>query len=712
MKNENNIPNSLVYVQALDKNIKYNLLSNNTSSICQLNATNSGTFSSSNLLKTNLKRKNKGSIFGNFFKKENERNTPKNIDNDFFSIKKNFEREILAKYGPKNYFKIEKKKHDENNFDSKKMISPQFFLKLLDDIEKKTPEGQSLYKIYKIHSIVSVLILINVICSFIDNILNKEKSYSYFKKLLINQPLMKNALKELKNRKLTNIENFLRTISIITAILNVILLTIKEYFVQKYNINFQNLKRRITICIICSFCFPPNKNPIYIIEQNDCIYPLFLVDIYFLLNLSKIYIVNYINVGNTKYGTLLTQSICRNYSIKPGHLFSIRARIQDNPFIYSLLIYALMSIITFFLLRSFEFATFMIYKTQNENKELSFGSSINAIWFIIIISFGVAFGDYYPKTNISRLLTFYLIIFLFVIISFFLKKIMTFTIMSESEKKVYVKMKKLYSPENLKYKAVNVIFFLLKIRESKILLKEEENEELKSFLRKKLSVYTLMLNRHIKNFDNNDKIADAFSIPVDDLLITLENKIRENITTFENSFDKLEKINNDLDDLKNMQHQINLNLYEILNNEITLGNYIVEINNKSVLTKLKPKSKKHIYGRFSRDITVNNEEIMRKLSKNLHITVMNKKKHHDVPLKKGKKQKIFMNQTKITEKKEENQDNNSSNATKKSGMESNIISKKNYLDDENFGVNDNDFYKAKSDMKNNSFPEKINQKSE
>ena len=270
---------------------------------------------------------------------------------------------------------------------------------------------------------------------------------------------MKNALKELKNRKLTNIENFLRTISIITAILNVILLTIKEYFVQKYNINFQNLKRRITIYIICSFCFPPNKNPIYIIEQNDCIYPLFLVDIYFLLNLSKIYIVNYINVGNTKYGTLLTQSICRNYSIKPGHLFSIRARIQDNPFIYSLLIYALMSIITFFLLRSFEFATFMIYKTQNENKELSFGSSINAIWFIIIISFGVAFGDYYPKTNISRLLTFYLIIFLFVIISFFLKKIMTFTIMSESEKKVYVKMKKLYSPENLKYKAVNVIFF-------------------------------------------------------------------------------------------------------------------------------------------------------------------------------------------------------------------------------------------------------------
>ena len=124
-----------------------------------------------------------------------------------------------------------------------------------------------------------------------------------------------------------------------------------------------------------------------------------------------------------------------------------------------------------------------------------------------------------------------------------------------------------------------------------------------------------MLNRHIKNFDNNDKIADAFSIPVDDLLITLENKIRENITTFENSFDKLEKINNDLDDLKNMQHQINLNLYEILNNEITLGNYIVEINNKSVLTKLKPKSKKHIYGRFSRDITVNNEEIMRNYPK-------------------------------------------------------------------------------------------------
>jgi hypothetical protein len=70
MKSLSDLPNSLICIQTLDKNIKYNLLSNNTSSINQLNPTNSGSFTSSNLMKSNLRTRNKGSIFGNFFKNE------------------------------------------------------------------------------------------------------------------------------------------------------------------------------------------------------------------------------------------------------------------------------------------------------------------------------------------------------------------------------------------------------------------------------------------------------------------------------------------------------------------------------------------------------------------------------------------------------------------------------------------------------------------
>ena len=682
MKSLSDIPNSLICIQALDKNIKYNLLSNNTSSINQLNPTNSGSFTSSNLMKSNLRTRNKGSIFGNFFK--NEKNSAQNKVQGFYSIKKNFEKEILTKYRAKIHLKNYKKKDIENDFEPKKMMSPQFVLKLLDDIEKKTLEGQSLHKIYKIHSIISILIVINLICSFIDNILNKEKSYSYLQKILKKEPLFNIALKELKNRKLTNIENFFRIISIITAILNFILLTIKEYFIQKYNIKFQNLTRRLAIYLVCSFCFPAKINPIYIIQQNDCIYPVFLVDIYFLLNISKFYILSYINIGNTRYGTLLTQSICRSYSVKPGHLFSIRARILDNPFIYILTLYSIFSIITVFILRTFEFGTFMTFKSIKENNEISFRSPINAFWFIYVISFGIAFGDYYPKTILSRFLIFGLITLLLVIFSFFLKKIMTFTIMSENEKKAYLKMKKLYSPENNEYKAVNVLLFLLKIRECKLLLNKEENKESKSFLRKKLSIYILMLNRHIKNFENNYKIADAFTIPVDDLLKTVEKKIHENLLNFENSFDKLEKINNDLNDLKDLQNKINDNLLEILNYEKIIGNYIIDANNQGILTKIKKKmSKNEIYRRNSRDITLNNEIIVKKLSQNLNLSVLDRKLFiKPPPLKKKRKSKDSSDLTRNNKK------NILSHLTfgilSKIPKKKNSVFKKHFLDSDNY----------------------------
>ena len=317
MENESNNQNSLICIQSIDKSNKYNLPSNNTSSLNQLNST---TFTGNNLKKINVKLRNKSSIFGSFFKKEEIKNK-KNLKR-LSILKMNFDKDIINKYGPKNLQKNSKKKID--SFESKKIINPQYLVDLLEDVEKKTPEGQTINKINKIHFIVSIFIIISLIFSLIDNILNKEYSYKYLKKSLLENNDYINALKQLKNRKLTFFENFCRTISIITALLMSSLLLIKEYFIQKYKIAIQSAKRRLIIGIICSLCFPPNINPIYIIEQQLCIFPLFLVDIYFLLNVSKIYIINLLNIGYTKYGTLLTQSICKNYSVKPGNFFQLK----------------------------------------------------------------------------------------------------------------------------------------------------------------------------------------------------------------------------------------------------------------------------------------------------------------------------------------------------------------------------------------------------
>ena len=650
MENESNNQNSLICIQSIDKSNKYNLPSNNTSSLNQLNST---TFTGNNLKKINVKLRNKSSIFGSFFKKEEIKNK-KNLKR-LSILKMNFDKDIINKYGPKNLQKNSKKKID--SFESKKIINPQYLVDLLEDVEKKTPEGQTINKINKIHFIVSIFIIISLIFSLIDNILNKEYSYKYLKKSLLENNDYINALKQLKNRKLTFFENFCRTISIITALLMSSLLLIKECFIQKYKIAIQSAKRRLIIGIICSLCFPPNINPIYIIEQQLCIFPLFLVDIYFLLNVSKIYIINLLNIGYSKYGTLLTQSICKNFSVKPGYFFSVRARLMDNPFLYSIFILIIIISVIVFLLRTFEFGSFLIYKTRDENKELNFMSPLNVIWLISIISFGVSFGDYYPKNIITRLIVFFAIIILYVIAGFLLNNLMKYTIMSESERKVFIKMTKLYSEENLEYKATYVILQFLKLRRDKLLLNVQENQYLRVSYCKKVSINILILHRHIKNFKNNDKVADVFTIPIDDLLITLENKIHENLLNFEKSFDKLESIQNDLEELQELQLLINSNIKENIIEQKNIGNYMVELNNLGIIEKKKTKVlKNHSYMRFSEDLSLNAPILIKHFSESLNSSILkNRKKFKKNFQQKKRKKNHQILVTKITEKEGEDE---------------------------------------------------------
>ena len=641
----NNNQNSNIGIQIVEQTQKYNLQSNNASSMMYLDPKN--LFLGNDIKGFNLKRKNKSSIFGSFF--ENEKKINNNTNRNGLSIiKKKFEKEINTKYYSRNNIKhFKKQNNEEDPFDSKKMINPKYLFDILENFEKKTKEGQSVDLISKIHFTVSILNSINLICGFIDNIINKEKSYKKMKLLNAQKYNHEDSLKQLVNRKLSNFENCLRIISIVTSIIMFILLLIKEYLIQKYHLTLQSLKKRIIIIIICSLCYPPFINPIFVVRQKDCIYPIFLIDIFFLLNFSKIYIINILNIGHSKFGTLLSHSISKNFSVKNGYLFSFRGRLRDNPFLQSLFILITTVIISIFLLRTFEFGTFLYFKSYKENYELSFISVINVLWLICMCAFGVAFGDYYPKTIISRFITLVLILLLYLIMSFILQNITKFTIMKESEKKVFLKMTKLYSPENNEYKAANVILLFLKLRRNKYQIIETENKEIRVLCCKKISIYILMLNRHIKNFRNNDKIADIFTIPVDDLLITVEKKISENLVNFEKSCESLDNLHINLEKLQDLQIKITNNIKDFISQGNNIGKYIVEFNNFNILNngqKSILKRKSHNY--FSKDYSPSDEQLFKQVSKNMNTSFLKYKSYKKVVSLKTK----FLKQSKITEK--------------------------------------------------------------
>ena len=582
-----NESNYFISVQTIDnKNI--------SSSLNNLNSTNSININDNSKNNLVILPKDNNYIFSSFIKKEFKKKKQRLKSHSYIllpSIKKSLNKELnreLNKYGKKNTFSKFKPKNFQVSIEKKpKIYNHHYLTSLIENVEYKSKNGKILMKIKRIHLIISILLFLNIIFSPIDNLINKNESYQIIKNGYINNNEYEKLLNNLKKRKLTKKENFFRIISFLTTIAIIIFLTIKEVLIYKNNLIYQTLQKRVLIFIFSSIFFIPILNPIYIIKQNDCIYPIFIVDIFFFLNISKIFVISYILLNFSSWGNAFSQLICYNYSVMHGYLFSIKAKLKNNPFLYLLFVFFIFCIIGVYLLRTFEFASFLINKTPIENYETNLNSIINVIWLLLLSFFNVGFGDYYPKTIFSRFLFFTIAIFGIICIYYLLRNIMNFTIMTQSEKKVFLKMLKLYSNENLEYKSVKVIFYLLKLRKNITLYNKEENEYLKKLYLKKIICFFIILNRYLKNFTNNDKIDDIYSIPVDDLINNVENKIKENLTNFETSFAKLDTLGNELKQLSNIQKHINKNMKIISNKQDYLSKFFTEINNLHVIERIK-----------------------------------------------------------------------------------------------------------------------------
>ena len=155
-----------------------------------------------------------------------------------------------------------------------------------------------------------------------------------------------------------------------------------------------------------------------------------------------------------------------------------------------------------------------------------------------------------------------------------------------------------------------------------------------------------MLNRYIKNFLNNDKIAEEYSIPVDDLLNSVENKINENLIGFETSFRKLDNLGKDLNSLLELQEKINNNMKMNYNEQEILGDFIVEINNLTVFNRLKNQFKSPSNSLYLRNLNTINKTIN---------PVTNKSNILNTPSfkRKKKKLKLLLNSPLLQEKTED-----------------------------------------------------------
>ena len=170
-----------------------------------------------------------------------------------------------------------------------------------------------------------------------------------------------------------------------------------------------------------------------------------------------------------------------------------------------------------------------------------------------------------------------------VISALFILNFLSLFTLHADERKAYLKLKKLYNPENNRHKAANVIRKVLLMhklgKEKKINDYNREQIGLitndsffaarKKDLYKRLFMFLVLLKKDINDFKDNYKIARTFAISVDDLIIHMIKKINDNLAFFNGHLGKLEGLETNLHFIANMQEETYNDLTKVIKYLIT-----------------------------------------------------------------------------------------------------------------------------------------------
>ena len=376
-------------------------------------------------------------------------------------------------------------------------------------------------------------------------------------------------------------------------------------------------KGRIFDFIFIGIFFPPFINPIYVKEISNIIYFVNLSNLFFCISLFKIIFFLKYSSFYSKWNNSIAKNISKTLSSNIGHLFVLQCRVKEYSFIYLIV-----------LLRTTEYLTYNKNLSLKNNKELYFDSFLDSFWTSIMMSFGVCYGDIYPRTTWGRIVSIITTICGYILISKLFVTLMNYLVLTQSEKKVFIKMKRLNSNENQYLKGIKVIRDLLNIRKYLIIReKESENKIQRIEAVKHILILLLFLNNDGKNFMDFDKIDESYTIPVDDILKEVINKIEENLKSFELSFNKLAPLNSKLSELMNIQNKINNNLNESIIKQRHILKYLIDLNNNNQIEKFKSQffTKKHCSGQ-NNSIKVELDFKKRQLSDKLKLSFSGKNK--------------------------------------------------------------------------------------
>ena len=508
--------------------------------------------------------------------------------------------------------------------------NPLAFIESLKKLEEHTSNhGITLLKIKYCDIFLGLSSILSMLFAIIDNELYASNSLKFLNNKI--EELKKEVwtfeiLKQIKDRKISETENTLRTFNIIISSISCVILIFK----YNYQIYISKLDKRISEydglfssrlifwlileCVITIIFYPPYLNIVFFGNRINIVYAYSLNAIFLPLNAIKLYNVFRLIMLFSRYNTRISQTICQSHKTSSGITFVIKSEINSKKLLIITCTVLFLCVFVTAIIRDFECLSFDKHTFLEGKKGLNdLQNYMNNLWLILITLTNVGYGDEYPRTLFGRIIIFFIsflgLLGLGIVIATLSEKL-EFT---QNEKKAYLRLKKIFDPENLQHKSGNIIKTILLMARN-IKLRGGIGEERSANLKEKICLL-LKIRAETRCFINELHVSRVYSMPLNDIVKTLETKLYDNLVDITKDLENINMIENDFKLLEENQIYIQEKLKKINYLQIEIGKYLLEKQNYNYLHKDK-NSEKNLDINYSKEKEIPNIE---KISSNPYI---------------------------------------------------------------------------------------------
>ena len=519
------------------------------------------------------------------------------------------------------------------------IVHPLSYIESIKNIEdKNTIYGKFRIKVLIYDIIITLFSLCSVILICVDNNIYINNSRNYVKDLCAEKKLYTNnkcylLFKHINKRKITKIENSLRVLNLICCIICCLFVNLKfKIFILNLRLEqkiskFGGLKEAGYIYIyvlenlINIIFYPPRLNNIIYGKKLTTVYVYSLNSIFLSFSYFKLYNLLILLMHLSRFNTKISQTICKSHKVKPGLYFVIKSEINRKTKLSIIFLLIIFCFCFSFISRGFENMAIDIEKGLEGKKGTNdLQNLINNVWMILTTINKIGYGDEYPRTDLGRFF-----IFIIYIIGIFCLSLTTASMTSSidftsDERRAYLKLKKIFNPENGEHKAANVIKTIILMNKN---IKNRNNVLMDKIdnLKEKIILYLKIRGETIV-FKDELHVARTYSMPITDLIKSLEMKLYKSVVNFTKQLEKINLVENDLNELQQNQKDIQIKLRNIQLMQEKISDSIVEKHNQNIIDFNKKKNTKNNKIQFSK---INKTSVIQYKNSNIKNQKKNKK---------------------------------------------------------------------------------------